>query len=258
MRGANGLAMGIAAIALLALSGCAGKESGGDRAGGYGFAAAPPNAAAESPPLAPSRARVAGDPRARGLPACGGDDISDMFYQALPYKEEGLFVQIPGVIGAVPFAVVGVAVSLPVALVLWPFDAADVAIYPLLGFPWFGYCVVATPFWIVKQVFWDGPCAFGRFLNLAFRSRKGQVDYLVGALPRYEGDLLEQACRKLEKLAGVKKLPVDPVGGESWAAWWGAHRDEFDPDMKPVKPAAPAPSPAPATLPVPGIEGATP
>jgi hypothetical protein len=188
---------------------------------------------------------------------CGGDDEG--------LEGEGLFVQVPARIGAFVFFVPGFLIGSP-AFLLVPFSDVDHSGGPLAipfltgGFTGIvGYYLVGGPFWVVKKVAWDGPRAFGRWLNLAARSRKGQVDYLANLLVEklwYDqgNPYRQEVCRKLEQLTGEKPKPK----GKDWWQWWQLHRDEFDRSMKRIRPAAPEPKPEapPAPIPVPATQGA--
>jgi len=138
---------------------------------------------------------------------------------------------------------------------------ASVLVFPFLGistFLWLpdsvgeifgmaGYYVLAVPLYAVQKVCWDAPCALVRFIRLHSKSCKGQVEWLI---PRHEDSPYgKQVQRKLKKLTGE-----DFGSREAWDKWWSAHRDEFDKDMKRIKPAAPA-APAPAA-PTPAVQGA--
>jgi hypothetical protein len=182
--------------------------------------------------------------------------------ESLPFYAEGPFVEYPAIAGGEIMLVPGfVVASLEVPFLLIPYggEAVEVAFHNTVPvFMVIGYCVVGSPFWLVKKVTWDGPCAFGRFLNLRLRSPKGAVDFLVARVA--DPKVGEQARAKLEALTGEK-----PKTAEEWAKWWQAHRDEFDRKMNRVKPApepalkepaAPAPKPAPVPAPAPAASGA--
>jgi len=153
-----------------------------------------------------------------------------------------------GVIPGVPLGLVGVVVSLPFAL-FYGLDALWVGFYgPVIGCGAGGYYLVGEIMLGIRAVFWEAPCAFGRFLALAFRNPKGRVNFLVS---RADHPKIGKAVRmELEEITWE-----GPKSPEEWRAWWGTHRDEFDKNMKRIKPPAPEPKPgaprAPAPLPAP-------
>ena len=135
---------------------------------------------------------------------------------------------------------------------------ASVLTFPILGigtFLWLpttcggatgtaGYYILGVPFYAVQKVVWDGPRAFGRFVNLAVRSPKSKMNYLVTRV--------DDSPRGREVYQKLKKLTGEDFGsGEKWTGWWQAHRDEFDKNMKPIRPAAPEPKPGAPAAPKP-------
>jgi hypothetical protein len=167
-------------------------------------------------------------------------DVIVFIYDGLPLSGEGPFVGVPAATGGAILFAPGFVVGFPLALFVLPFGtkaAAATPFYVGMGFGALGYGLVGGPFWIVKEIAWDAPCAFGRCLNLHLRSRRGRVDYLVNHLQGWDEPLQAAAGRRLEKLTGEKPRLVN-----DWIIWWDRHRAEFDKNMKRVKPQEPAPS----------------
>jgi hypothetical protein len=230
-------------LALLA-AGCSGRQSAfPERIELACFAGAPDLPGTVCIGLAPSRARRVEVPGPGGRDFVGGD--FDIFMDAplCDAGTEGYFVAVPARIGALFLAMPFFILGLPFMLS----DNERVGYYafaPTYVMLYVGAIVVGGPFWVVREVLWDAPCAFGRWLALSTRGPKGKVDFLVprSGHPRI-GD---QVDARLRKLTGE---PSNPAAG--WPAWWQLHREEFDDDMTRVKPAGPERQPTSPGGPVP-------
>jgi hypothetical protein len=183
----------------------------------------------------------------------GGTMADEIFFN--PYFGNEAFVGVPTDAGTLIMLPPGWVLGGVGYAIAWPFDArfsshpGDVYIFTVIACRLLGGAVVGLPFWIVKKVTWDAPYAFGRFVNLAVRSPRGRVDYLVERLAELEAEkddtgglyfsykrrmLLTEVDEKLRKLTG-QKTQCNAAG---WRDWWQRHRDDFDSGMNPAAPKA--------------------
>jgi hypothetical protein len=176
-----------------------------------------------------------------GVPFC--DPAEETYFVALPARLGGFCLGLAGWVAATPVGLVVGAFNPDAVVMVWGGPG-----YVLL---YVGAAVVGAPFWLIREVLWDAPCAFVRFLILAAKDPKGKADYLVPRLSGYNSRVYDQADRKLTKLTGEKSKS----SAKDWQEWWQLHRDEFDSKMRRIKPAAPEPAPkvipAPAPRPIP-------
>jgi hypothetical protein len=96
--------------------------------------------------------------------SCRAASASPLPIPPFPYREQGLFVQAPAVIGGALFAVPGAVIGPVVCLVNPPNRSQNLlkslgecsAVGALLS-SIAGSAIVGFPFYVVKQIFWDLP-----------------------------------------------------------------------------------------------------